>query len=404
MEGAMDVYLDAIKFNHDPATAHSDAMNLRKNGSEFITVPEWRAGISINPEDSRAAYAKKEVAGNTLTIQARFGWLGKGSGSAKIRALDPTIDPPGPRGCLGFILWILRFLIRALFGNVLGEVKAGTVSFSGPGLGNFETFELINTSIDKAGVGMRTTTWRWQYKVGGGSWTDFATSRHRIYILLEMPHAPWQQTPYASSNTQLLWTDVLDRACNWAIFATDREGAAAAITREVYALGNSVVTYDCPGGGATHYAHPNFDCTGFLDRISGGGGNGQYVNCTDCATFVSTFANAVGCDLWQSRMGWSFDLNPILAIGSGTWQTACSWGGFYYHEVPWKDQCTAADAVYDACLQLDGDADPTSPPHVALLPTNIVFGTAGSGGYRDRLSPGGDCDPQPTTRRRRSVF
>jgi hypothetical protein len=62
----MELDLDAIKFNHDPATAHGDAINLRKNASEFITVPEWRAGISITPEDSRAAYAKKEVARKPL--------------------------------------------------------------------------------------------------------------------------------------------------------------------------------------------------------------------------------------------------------------------------------------------------------------------------------------------------
>jgi len=103
-------------------------------------------------------------------------------------------------------------------------------------------------------------------------------------------------------------------------------------------------------------------------------------------------------------MGWSFQLNPILAIGSNTWETACGWGGFYYHEVPWKGACTAADSVYDACLQIDGDADPTSAPHTAMLPTNMVFGTPGSGGYRDKLSPSGNCDPQPGTRQRRSVY
>ena len=400
----MDINLDAIKFNRDPNTVHDNAINIRKNALEFIEVPEWRGGISVNPEDSRAAYAKKETTGSTLTIEARFRWTGAGAKVVEIRALDPTVNPPGPSGCIGIIVRLLRRIIRALFGNVLGEVKARTVSFPGPGLGAFETFELINTRLDRVGVGIRTTTWRWQYRVDGGPWTDFETSRHRIYVLLESPHEPWQQAPYAVSNIQLPWTDVLDRACSWAFLATDRVGAAAAITRQVYNLGNSVVTYDCPSGGATHYAYPNFDCTAFLERMAGGSGNGQYVNCTDCATFVSTFANAVGCDLWQSRMGWGFDLNPLLAIGSNIWQTACGWGGFSYHEVAWTDACTAADRVYDACLQVDGDADPTSPPHTALLPTNMMFGTPGSGGYRDKLSPAGSCDPQPSSRQRRSVF
>jgi len=400
----MDIHLDAIKFNHDPTSVHNNAINIRRNASEFVDVPEWRAGISSNPEDSPAAYAKKEVAGNSLTIKVRFLWHGAAGKTVKIRALDPTVDPPGPPGCIGMIARLFRGIVRALFGNVLGEVKAKTVNFPAVGLGAFETFALKHTRLHKAGVGIRTTTWRWQYKADGGPWTDFDTSRHRIYVLLEVPKDPWQQAPYVASNTQLPWTDVLDKACNWAFLAKDRDDAAARITQNVYNLGNSVVTYDCPGGGASHYASPNFDCTAFLERVDGGPGNGQYVNCTDCATFVSTFANAVGCDLWQSRMGWSFSLNPILAIGSNTWQTACGWGGFYYHEIPWKGACTATDRIYDACLQVDGDADPTSAPHTALLPVNMVFGTPGSGDYRDKLSPAGNCDPLPSTRKRRSVY
>ena len=400
----MAVTLDSIKFNHDPATA-TNAINIRKNATEVINVPEWRAGISVSPEDSRAAYAIKETTGQTLTILARIRWTGPSANQpVEIRALDPNVNPPSRPGCIGFILWLIRSIIRALFGNVLGEVKAKAVTFGAGELSAYETFELLNTRVDKVGVGIRTTTWRWQYRVGGDPWTDFDTSTHRIYVLLEVPNAPWQQAPYTDSNTQLPWTDVLDRACAWAMLATDRDTAAAKVTSAVYNLGNSVITYDCPGGGASHYAHPNFDCTAFLQRIAGSLSNGQYVNCTDCATFVSTFANAVGCDLWQSRMGWFFDLNPLLAIGSSTWQTACGWGGFSYHEVAWKGGCNAPDPVFDACLQVDGDADPTVTPHIPLLPTNMTFGTPGSGDYRDKLSPSGNCDPQPSSRTHRSVF
>ena len=55
-----------------------------------------------------------------------------------------------------------------------------------------------------------------------------------------------------------------------------------------------------------------FECTQFLDRLRGGPGLGGTVNCTDCAVIVSTFSNALGCDLWQSRMGsQQFEVNPI---------------------------------------------------------------------------------------------
>jgi hypothetical protein len=130
------------------------------------------------------------------------------------------------------------------------------------------------------------------------------------------------------------------------------------------------------------------------------------VNCTDCATITSTFANALGCDLWQSRMGYGFDLNELLSIGSNVWQTACGWGGFSYHEVAWEDDCTSDDDVFDACLQVDGDANPTSAPHTPLLPVNLKFGLPGELTYRDRLATVAgrpNCNPQPGTRQRRAI-
>jgi hypothetical protein len=150
-----------------------------------------------------------------------------------------------------------------------------------------------------------------------------------------------------------------------------------------------------------------FNCTAFLDLLAGGPGAGKFVNCSDCATFVSSFANAIGCDLWQSKMGYSFGLNEMLGIGSAVWQTCCGWGAFSYHEVAWKNNCGNDDEVFDACLEVDGDADPLNPPHTPLLPTNIKFGAAGAGLYRDRLCniPGRPkCNPQPATKQRRVVM
>lgn len=401
----MSVRLEAIKLNHDSSSATHDALNIREDATTFVDVPEWVRGSSTAPEDAPAAYAIEESRGNTLTIQAKFRNLSEEPREVEIRAVDPTIQPPGPSGCAGLLIRLLRRVLRGLFGNVLGEVKARTVRLPASGTTGFETFELKDPRLWSAGVGVRTTTWRWQYRPSsGGSWTDFETTRHRIYSLLDVPTDPWNQSPHQASNRRLPWTDVLDRSCVWAFLATDRTEAATRVTEAVYDLGPARVEYDCPGGGAPHYSSGGtFDCTAFLDRLDGGTGNGQYVNCSDCATFVSTFANALGCDLWQSKMGWSFDLNPLLAIGSSTWQTACGWGGFNFHEVAWEGGCTASEAIYDACLQVDGDADPTSSPHTPLLPTNMTFGAAGQD-YRSRLATPADqadCDPLPGTRARR---
>lgn len=407
----MSITLEAIKFNHDPNSATTDALNIRKNATQFINVPEWRRGISVNPQDSLVAYALQETQGHTITIQAKFKRSNPKIHSAQVRAVDPLLNPPRPRGCLDYIIWLLRLILRALFGNVLGEVKARTVTFLPNGETAFETFELKHVRLWSAGIGIRTTTWQWQYRLHKSDpWTYLATSRHRVYSVLELPKLPWQQTPYNSANTQLPWTDVLDYACRWAFLKGNLDDAAANVTRSVFELGPSVIEYDCPGGGATHYSWGSFNCTAFLDRLKGGLGNGQYVNCTDCATIVSTFANILGCDLWQSRMQWSFDLNPILAIGSNAWYPGCpNWlsPGFSYHEVAWKGACTSNDNVFDGCLEVDGDADPTTAPHTPLLPTNLRFGLPGDGDYRDRLAtPAGrpNCEPAPGTRQRRSVI
>ena len=406
----MSVQLLAIKFNHDPNAATADALNIRRNASTFVTVPEWQRGVSVNPEDSPAAYALAQVNGHTVTIQANFKRTDPGLTTAEIRAVDPVYDPAPDVGCLPIIRWIIRGILRALFGNVLGETTPRTVTFGVNGETGFETFQLQNTKLDGALVGQRTTTWRWQYRLNPGDpWTEFDVSHHRVYLVLDLPTAPWQQQPYQSTNVQLPWTEALDYACTWASLTSDEVGSASAVTRKVYELGPGTVSYDCPGGGSTHYANGVFNCTAFIERLKGGMGNGYRVNCTDCATFVSTFANLLGCDLWQSRMfgSSSFGLNPMLGIGSNVWQPCCGWSGFSYHEVPWKGGCTANDTIYDACLQVDGDVDPTSAPHTALLPCNMRFGDPGDGDYRDRLStPAGrpHCNPQPGTRQRRALI
>jgi hypothetical protein len=401
--------LEAIKFNHDPGGAAGDALNVRRNKTTFVAVPEWRRGVSVLAEDSVAAYSAADTKGHTLTIQAQFSCPDPRRGTFEVRALDATVDPPPPEGCSSACLpfWgLVAAIIRALVGNVLGEVKPKQVACV-DGQTGWETFKLTNTRVDKVGIGVHETTWRWQYRRRPSDpWTDFETSRHRIYVVLDLPKAPWVQWPYDPSNTQLPWTEVMDYACQWAVLKIDPDSAASAVTARVNGLGPSLIEYDCPGGGGTHYGG---NCTAFLDRLRGGTGNGRYLNCSDCATIVSTFANILGCDLWQSQMGYGFELNPILAIGETAWYPGCpDWliPGFEYHEVAWKGACLETDRLFDACLHVDGDPDPTNPPHAPLLPTNMLFGTPGSGAYRDHLVPPSSwavCVPQPATKARRIV-
>jgi hypothetical protein len=363
--------IEAITFNHNTGAATHDALNIRRNATQTVHIPEWRRVISVNPEDSPAAYATGATHGNPITILV------------SLSSTDPAI---------AFIEVRVEHHVRTRAVNFVNGIT-GAIAF-----------ELIDPPAAHGQVGARDVTWHWEYRLGPHhAWHRFDTTRHRFYTVLAVPTAPWHQAPL---NTQLPWTDVLDYACRWADGAASADMAAALITQAIYALGPSIVTYDCPGGGSSHYSFSDFDCTHFLERLHGGVGNGIYLNCSDCATIVASFANAVGCDLWQSRMGYGFDLNELLGIGSNVWQTACGWSSFSYHEVAWEAGCTVHDDVYDACLRVDGDGDPTAGPRIALLPQDLRFGNPGDLLYRDRLAtPAGrpNCNPQPATRQRRFV-
>ncbi len=199
------------------------------------------------------------------------------------------------------------------------------------------------------------------------------------------------------------WIAVLHKACAWAKGESDAVGAASRVTENVFS--SPQFAYDTSHG-RTNYAQGGvFDCKRYLERFNGGIGLGQMVNCTDCATIVTTFANALGCKLWESQMGYHFQCNEIIPIGHGSWQVPFGWG-FSYHEVAWTGGCDDADPLFDACLKVDADTDPTTAPHTHALPKNIVFYRVGETQYKERLAaPAGrpNCLTKPSTKIRRPV-
>lgn len=403
----MNVSLEAIKFNHNSSSAATDGLNIRRNETRSVTIPEWQRGSSVNPEDSPAAYSLYDTFGNTLTIQAKFKCSDPDTQAIEVRAVDGALysSPSWALGFIRFFTWVLRSVFRRSAGSVLGEVKRRYVYLSA-GETEFETFELENVRIWEAGIGLHDIVWCWQYRHHSSqSWTDFATSRHRIYTVLREPTKPWLQKPFDNTNTQIPWTEVLDYACRWAAGVKNIDEAAIGITRNVYDLGPKTVFYP-KDDTSPHYVgwfFQYFNCTLFLDRLRGGVGNGYHVNCTDCAAFVSTFANILGCDLWVSQMN-AFKSNPIKLIGQKDWTVH----DFDYHEVAWKGECDENEPVFDACLLVDGDDYPDREPQKPQLPGNLRFGASSDRQYRFRLvSPRAGREaalPQPkTTRTRRKV-
>jgi hypothetical protein len=382
--------VEEVHFNHQSGSAAADALTIRKGpGGSPIQAPEWRRGFTPLP----AAYASAPL-GSTVTIKARFSG-GPPGGTRQIRARDAYVEPsePGGCGCLGWLVLLIVRLIRAIFGNVLGDADAKSVAFDANGMSGLETFTLVNHKLKTASVGIRTTEWKWQQRSGKGKgslWSTFDTTQHRIYTVLDTPAGPWTQG--AGNDTQLPWTDALDKACAWAAGATTRDAAAAAITRAVNTQPTQSYTP------ATLFGFSTYHLSSYLGQLNGGAP--FQLNCTDCADAVTTLSNLLGCDLWEGRF---FDMqtrkfltlngNPAVQADWVTW-------GWTYHEICWLGGIGQLAPVYDGCLQLDMDDNYGDLVHDPLHPIAMTFGTTDPAHYKYRLIESGPGDLENIPRRR----
>lgn len=396
----MQVVLEEITFNHDTDSATCDALNIRKNETEFVTTPEWKRTISTLPEHSLAAYAIKEIGKNVITIKARFTRDDLTVTSVEIQAVNVAGDEASLPAHSDQVIPSTVLPPRPAHSDVLGWVPPQQITFSADG----ELLKLQDSKVSQAGVGTDVIHWQWQYRRDkNGDWQNIGETTHQIHTVLSLPQCPWQQQPYEPDNTQLPWADVLDYACHWAYGTHHANDAAIKLTYSFRELEKVFhIVYDF----SAFYSNPDFDCTSFLGLLKGGLGKGRKLNCSDCATVVSTFANIVGCSLSQSCMSGksiSFITNPIRLFGQTCWQPV----EFVAHEVAWLGECSINDNLFDGAIELDGDNYPARPPQRPLLPRNIPFG-----GLRDRqylfrfVSPAdaGGVQPKPkATRQRRSI-
>ena len=381
----------SITFRDAAIPSPQGALVIRADAANLVPTPEWVAGRPVNYP---AAYVLSPVDGRTIVISV-------------------TVESPILRN-LSVDVRAISFSTNAI--SILGPVNQTSIHLDANGRSQTTAMPLSSERSKEYGVGCYDLTWRWQYRLDANHhWTDFATSKHEIFVIIETPTLPWQQTPPLGSESQMPWVSALRYACRWASGTRNLDDAASLVASEVYKLGPSLLEYDCLGGASTYFSgipgSEAFNCTQFIELLKGDPLASPLVNCTDCAMIVSTFANLLGCDLSQSRMGFDFALNPILAIGHNQWQPGCNWGGFHYHEVAWSNNCDEADSVFDACLEVDGDLDPTSahPNHFPLLALGMRFGAGADFDYRWRLAaPGplgvGRCNPRPYLSKRRRLI
>lgn len=343
----MRVKLEGIQFNYNSDLTKTGAFNIRRNETQIVRVPEWQPDLPSNYEASPAAYA---ICGlpTDMTIQASF-------------ECDSGLEAP-----------VMVRAIAEFSDHILGDVESREIPNTGSS--GFLTFKLPDARVACAGVGIHDIAWRWQFSDQAELWTDFQTTHHRIYTVLARPSDPWEPKSREPSNIHQPWTGVLDYACRWAAGAEGNpDHAAELITKNFFELGEWLVTY----GSGESYAFLKFDCTKFLELLNTGIGGNQTVNCDDCATVVSTFANILGCQLSQSSLGLYFYTHPIVLIGAQEFANT----SFFYHSVAWKGLGTENDAVFDGSLKIDEDV---ALPLVPLQPTNLPFGTENEG-YRFSL-------------------
>jgi hypothetical protein len=288
--------------------------------------------------ESLAAYSISEIARKTVSVKAKFA----------ITSREPTSAQ-----------------IKANAGGILGIIDPVTVNFvNGVSSPEWVTIPLTRQQIASGGINKQDIGWAWQYMLTGGTWTSMGPTNHRIYVVLSTPKTPWTQSFYPN-HSQLPWAEVLEFACDWAKGKTNVTDAAAAITEHVN--GSIGLTYDSVAS-ITKYTTtlPSgadiFQCTEFLAFLRGGAGLGHTVNCTDCASMVTTFANIVGCELTESTMYsytgadlLAFKCNEIVAIGAAAsgWAYPFSQDNeFAYHEVAWTGATGYNDHIFDACLKV----------------------------------------------------
>lgn len=185
-----------------------------------------------------------------------------------------------------------------------------------------------------------------------------------------------------SAAPNLPWVAVVDAACTKIAGKTsDPAQVRKTLVQMVYE--EFGLKYDRKNGAsfyttyASGYAGARFDLASFLKRS-----RGNTVNCTDCASILSTYSNMIGVKLHYAIIGYAFSLNPIMGIGSTTFGSPFDSGryAFNYHAVTTPD---ATKTIDDATLALDGDGDPKVAPQTKMLVQDV----SGSE-YLTRLSPG----------------
>jgi hypothetical protein len=222
--------------------------------------------------------------------------------------------------------------------------------------GTFRFTDLPAPSVGRYDISVHVV---FEYQLPDATWAPLSTETIplRVYGLVgQETISPSDTAPY------IPWVAVVDAVAGWVDGMTaEPDMVSSLVVHHVYddlglhydtVHGASFYTSYASGFGGAH-----FDLTGFLTRA-----NGSTVNCSDCASIVSTYANMVGCNLGYKIITQNFPLYYIKAIGTPAFTddpfNTGKPGGFSYHAVT----ADPATLIFDATLHEDGDTDPGASP------------------------------------------
>jgi hypothetical protein len=297
----MPFSLRTITFNHDLTAATTSALNIRQNKDFETALPEYDSTIPRTPQQQCAAYAIAATRRQAVFVRCTFELTPAGSAS---------------------------FEVKATGGGILGALDPLTVSFTGGGSATVD-FPLVHRSF--AAVGRHDVTWQWWVRgPGDKDWQALVATSHRIYLLLDVPGAPWTQTYGDKRNP---WTDLLDHACVIASGRKNEMGASISLVKAIYS--NYSLRYDIERG-APRYGFGSttgsFRLSNWIGYVLQGAppasptfcpGTGEayndnwIINCYDAAASLALMGKAVGARLDYYFHGPFGYLRFVVPIGRG---------------------------------------------------------------------------------------
>ena len=460
-----EVRLVGVVFQWADSEPSYSSIPLTTIGQSWLPGSRTPAAYSIND----TAEAIRE---GKLRIWARF-HSSYGKGKIKVRTRTVKADP--------FDIITNEVAEQEGGHDALGNVATSTIYFDDSGYSIFRgkysyvPLPLENVKFPELGVGVYDINWAWELlaidrdatfdakkEIWKEEWhpiralnsdipirvsKNFELSKHRIYVTLDLPAAPWSVTRIPDISRGLpvtlpMWAHALEIACRWARGAATPQEAAWMIADRFYASGRfaynpnpkyaSLIKRDTNYGGVdleeredAYVVYFRFDK--LVERLLGGNGLGPKVNCMDIALAVSTLANMVGCRLRVGKLqnmpdidasdehhflDNRFEINPLRAIGLKDHEAPIAGVNdgersfFSYHSVAWatpeRERGTQQDfldpncVIYDACVEFLVDGAYRSASGYILgdadTPESYI-------GYLAKNTPDGRprCKPQPIT-------